>query len=140
MPEPSTWIASDPITVAECEIAVTSDTAGAVVTFVGIVRDHDGGKGVRSLEYEGHPSAAEVLARVAAEVSASHPEVRIAAAHRVGALGIGDVALACAVASAHRGVAFAACALLVDEIKLHVPIWKHQHFVDGTSEWVASLG
>lgn len=127
------------ISVAECESAVASDAAGAVVTFAGVVRDHDDGRDVTWLDYEAHPSAGKVIAQVAADVVALHPEVRIAVAHRVGRLTIGDVALACAVASAHRAEAFAACALLVDEVKRRVPIWKEQGFGDGSTEWVASL-
>jgi molybdopterin synthase catalytic subunit len=119
--------------------SVTSDSAGAVVSFSGIVRDHDGGRSVTSLDYEAHPSAADVIAEVAAGVAAEFPGVRIAIEHRTGNLEVGDLALACAVASAHRSEAFAACARLVDEVKASVPIWKEQHFVDGTSEWVGSL-
>jgi molybdopterin synthase catalytic subunit len=58
--------------------------------------------------------------------------------HRIGPLGIGDVALACAVAADHRGEAFTTCAELVDEIKRRLPVWKHQEFADGTDEWVNS--
>lgn len=131
---------SGPITVEECERAVTRVTAGAVVTFAGVVRDHDGGKGVLSLEYSAHPTAGEVIAAVARSVASEFPEVGLAVAHRVGALAIGEVALACAAASAHRAEAFAACARLVDEVKDRVPIWKKQHFADGTTEWVAAIG
>jgi molybdopterin synthase catalytic subunit len=129
-----------PITVDECTDAVGDATAGAVVSFAGVVRNHDDDRGVTWLRYSAHPSAADVLADVAREVAAAHPGCRIAAAHRVGDLGIGDVALACAVASAHRAEAFAACAALVDEIKARVPIWKEQGFTDGSTEWVAALG
>ena len=128
------------ITVEECERAVASDSVGAVVTFAGVVRNHDEGKGVQSLEYSAHPSAQSVIEQVAASVAAEFPAVRLAVAHRVGALGIGDVALACAAASAHRADAFAACARLVDEVKTRVPIWKKQHFADGSTEWVAAIG
>ncbi|WP_150308159.1 molybdenum cofactor biosynthesis protein MoaE [Planctomonas psychrotolerans] len=128
------------ISVAECEAAVASDAAGAVVAFAGVVRNHDEGRDVSWLDYEGHPTAGRVIAQVAADVAARHPRVRIAVAHRVGRLAIGDVALACAVSSAHRAEAFAACALLVDEVKRRVPIWKEQGFGDGSTEWVASLG
>ena len=131
---------SEPITVDECERSVEGDSAGAVVTFAGVVRNHDQGRGVRSLEYSAHPSAGDVIARVAASVAVEFPAVRLAVAHRVGALGIGDIALACAAASAHRADAFAACARLVDEVKDQVPIWKKQYFVDGTTEWVAAIG
>jgi molybdopterin synthase catalytic subunit len=129
-----------PISVESCVAAVENDHAGAVVTFAGVVRDHDEGKGVRWLRYSAHPSADSVLREVVAEVALTHPGTRIAALHRVGDLAITDVALACAVASAHRAQAFAACAALVDEIKARVPIWKEQGFVDGTTEWVAALG
>ncbi|WP_349814822.1 molybdenum cofactor biosynthesis protein MoaE [Curtobacterium sp. MCJR17_043] len=105
----------------------------------GVVRDHDGGKGVTALDYERHPSAGEVIAEVARTIAEQHPEVRVAVLHRVGALGIGDVALAAAVASGHRAEAFAACGALVDLVKEQVPIWKHQRFTDGTDEWVAAL-
>jgi molybdopterin synthase catalytic subunit len=126
--------------VEECVTAVENDHAGAIVTFAGVVRDHDEGRGVRWLRYSAHPSADSVLREVVAETAAAYPGTRIAAVHRVGDLSITDLALACAVASAHRGTAFAACAALVDEIKTRVPIWKEQGFTDGTTEWVSALG
>ena len=129
-----------PISVDECERAVQSDAAGAVVTFAGVVRNHDDGREVSWLDYAGHPTAAAVIEQVAADVAALFPEVQVAVLHRVGRLAIGDVALACAVASAHRQDAFAACSQLVDEVKKRVPIWKEQGFGDGSTEWVASLG
>lgn len=127
------------ISVDEVAAVVATDQDGAVVTFAGVVRDHDGGKGVTALDYERHPSAGDVIAEIAAAIAAEHPEVRVAVLHRVGALGIGDVALAAAVASAHRAEAFAACGALVDLVKERVPIWKHQRFTDGSDEWVAAL-
>ncbi len=117
--------------------AVRHRRAGAVVTFGGVVRDHDGGRGVRELEYVGHPSAGEVIATVAADVASRFEGVRsIAASHRVGLLDIGDVALGCAVAAEHRRAAFEACSELVDEVKRWLPVWKRQVFDDGTEEWV----
>lgn len=133
-------IAEVAITVEECARAVGSATAGAVVTFAGVVRDHDDGRGVLTLDYTAHPSASDVIADIAASVAEEYPTVTLAIAHRVGHLGVGDVALACAAASAHRAEAFTACARLVDAVKESVPIWKHQHFADGSSEWVDSLG
>jgi molybdopterin synthase catalytic subunit len=74
---------------------------------------------------------------VAAQVAKAHPEVlALAVSHRIGPLAIGDSALACAVSAAHRGPAFAACAALVDEVKLQLPIWKRQEFSDGSEAWV----
>ncbi|ROS51466.1 molybdenum cofactor biosynthesis protein MoaE [Frigoribacterium sp. PhB24] len=128
------------VSVAECSALVTSRASGAVVTFEGVVRDHDEGRGVEALHYEAHPTATEVIREVALAVAEAHPEVAIAVEHRYGDLVVGDVALACAVASAHRAEAFAACAALVDEVKARTPIWKRQEFTDGSDEWVASLG
>ncbi|MGH3679910.1 MAG: molybdenum cofactor biosynthesis protein MoaE [Natronosporangium sp.] len=125
-----------PLDLAAHERAVADPAAGAVVSFAGVVRDHDHGRTVRWLEYEAHPSAEAVLKEVAAAVAAD-PAVRgIAVSHRVGVLQIGDVALAAAVATAHRAEAFAACARLVDAVKARLPVWKHQVFADGTDEWV----
>ena len=129
-----------PITVEECVDAVGSPESGAVVTFAGVVRDHDEGRGVSTLDYTAHPSASDVIAAVAASITARFPSVTVGVAHRIGHLEVGDVALACAAASAHRAEAFSACAALVDAVKESVPIWKEQGFTDGTSEWVASLG
>jgi molybdopterin synthase catalytic subunit len=122
--------------LAAHEAAVADRRAGAVVSFQGVVRDHDHGRRVTLLEYEGHPSAAEVLRTVAGEI-ATDPEVfLVAISHRVGRLKIGDVALVAAVSTAHRAAAFAACARLVDEAKARLPIWKRQVFSDGSDEWV----
>jgi molybdopterin synthase catalytic subunit len=128
-----------PLDVAEHAALVDQAAAGAVVTFAGVVRDHDGGRAVRGLEYSAHPTAEKVVAQVAEDVAVRATGVRaIAVSHRIGPLGIGDVALACAVAADHRKEAFAACAELVDEVKRLLPVWKHQLFADGTDEWVGS--
>ena len=127
-----------PILVQDCVDAVESSTAGAVVTFAGVVRNHDGGRAVTLLEYEAHPSAGDVIAAVARQVADEFDAVTIAVAHRSGSLEVGETALACAVSSAHRSEAFAACARLVDAVKAQVPIWKRQHFADGSTEWVAA--
>jgi molybdopterin synthase catalytic subunit len=126
-----------PITVAEHEDAVADKAAGAVVSFAGVVRDHDGGRSVTELEYVGHPTAQDVITEIATEFAARPGLRAVAVSHRVGMLGIGDVALACAVSAAHRGEAFTACAELVDEVKKRLPIWKRQVFTDGEEEWVA---
>ena len=120
---------------AALEAFALTPEAGALVVFEGVVRDHDGGQGVTALDYSAHPTAEAELMAVCREI-ADRGEVRIAAAHRIGSLVVGDVALVAVVASAHRAEAFAACAALVDEIKKRVPIWKRQHFADGESEWV----
>lgn len=129
-------VTDQPLDLAAHEAAVADRRAGAVVSFQGVVRDHDHGRQVTSLEYEGHPSAAEVLREVAAEIAAEPDVYAVAVSHRVGSLAIGDVALVAAVSTAHRAAAFAACARLVDEVKARLPIWKRQVFTDGTEEWV----
>ncbi|MCU1531837.1 MAG: molybdopterin synthase subunit MoaE [Arthrobacter sp.] len=144
-------LSAEPISVDQAIAAVESETAGAVVSFSGIVRNHDGGKPVERLSYSAHPTAHQVLADVVASLVAGHAPaeepgggaaqpVRIWAAHRIGMLEIGDPALVCAVSAAHRGQAFAVCAELVDRIKGQVPIWKEQFFSDGTVEWVGAGG
>lgn len=132
-------VGEGPLDVDEHARLVDRAQAGAVVTFAGVVRDHDGGRSVRGLEYSAHPTASRIVAEVAAEVAGRATGVRaIAVSHRVGLLEIGDVALACAVAADHRRQAFAVCAELVDEVKRLLPVWKHQVFTDGTDEWVNS--
>ena len=132
-------VGTEPLDVAEHAALVDDAAAGAVVTFAGVVRDHDGGRAVLGLEYSAHPTAAAVVAEVAADVAARSAGVRaVAISHRVGALSVGEVALACAVAAEHRHAAFQTCAALVDEVKKALPVWKHQLFADGTDEWVNS--
>lgn len=132
-------VTEEPISLTEHEHLVAHRGAGAVVGFAGVVRDHDGGRGVLRLEYSAHPSAAETLFEVLAAVAASAPGVRaVAASHRVGGLAIGDAALVVAVAADHRQQAFATCALIVDAVKERLPVWKHQFFSDGTDDWVNS--
>lgn len=109
---------------------------GAMVTFEGVVRNHDQGSAVSKLIYTHHPSAAAVLARIAEETVAAHPEVRLWAEHRSGPLSVGDLAFLVVVASAHRGPAFAALAEFAARVKSEVPIWKEQERVDGSTQWV----
>ena len=127
------------IELVEHEALVAHEAAGAVVGFVGAVRNHDGGRAVTRLEYSAHPTARDILAEVAAEVARNSHGVRaIAVSHRIGTLDIGDAALVAAVAADHRGAAFETCALLVDTVKERLPVWKHQLFADGSDEWVGS--
>jgi molybdopterin synthase catalytic subunit len=131
-----TQILDAPLDVAEHEAAVGAAEAGAVVSFSGTVRNHDHGRGVLRLSYEGHPSAGDLLREVAEEIAARSGVRGVVVSHRIGDLEIGDPALVAAVAAEHRKEAFDACADLVDEVKARLPIWKHQFFDDGTDEWV----
>jgi len=125
------------VDVAAHAALVGDPSAGAVVTFVGQVRDHDHGREVTCIEYVAHPGAEEVLRRVAEDVAGRHPVEAIAVSHRAGVLQIGGVALAVAVSAAHRHEAFAAASDLVEEVKRLLPVWKRQEFPDGSDEWVA---
>jgi molybdopterin synthase catalytic subunit len=129
-------VSDQPLDVAAHEASAAHPAAGAVVTFCGVVRDHDHGRTVTRLSYEGHPSAAVVLRRLAEQVAARPEVLGVAVSHRVGDLRVGEVAIVACVASAHRGAAFAICGQLVDDAKAQLPIWKHQVFADGSDEWV----
>jgi molybdopterin synthase catalytic subunit len=120
-------------------LAVVADSgAGGTALFVGTVRDEDHQRAVARLSYSAHPTAVEVLRTVLEKVAAEFPLRAIAAVHRVGDLEIGDLAVVVAAACPHRAEAFEACRALIDNLKHGVPIWKHQRFSDGTSEWVNS--
>lgn len=129
-------VVTAPIDAATAWDAVETPATGAVVTFGGVVRNHDGGRGVERLTYTAHPSAGERIREIAAEVAGRHPGTRLWAAHRIGPLAIGDSALVAAAAAAHRGEAFDACRDLVESVKHGIPVWKEQHFDDGGTEWV----
>lgn len=131
-------IRETPLDITEVYAAVTDEAAGGIAVFVGTVRDHDRDRPVRGLGYTAHPNAEPELRAVVDEVVEQHPVTAVAVLHRVGELGLGDVAVAVAVACAHRGDAFAACRQLIDELKARVPIWKHQVFADGGQEWVGT--
>ena len=135
MSVPLAVVTDRPIDAAAVEAAVLSRADGALVTFRGVIRDHDSGHAVTRLDYSAHPDA-EAFLRATCDRIAAATGLTVAAAHRIGALDIGDVALVAAVAAPHRAEAFAACADLVDAIKAEVPIWKRQHSPDGTTEWV----
>jgi molybdopterin synthase catalytic subunit len=131
-------IRDTPLSPQEILAAVDDPGAGGSTLFVGTVRDHDEGRDVTALRYSAHPSAVDAMRAVAESVIAEFDVIRLAAVHRVGDLEIGDLAVVVAVSTGHRGEAFAACKALIDRIKASVPIWKHQEFTDGTTEWVGT--
>ena len=124
--------------VTEVSAALGDDRAGGLVLFVGVVRDHDDDKSVLGLDYSAHPTALARLEEVVDDVEAAYPLRGIAAVHRVGPLAIGDAAVVVACAADHRGEAFEASRMLIDQLKERVPIWKHQRFADGSEEWVGT--
>jgi len=111
--------------------------AGGFASFEGWVRNHNEGHEVTRLEYE----AFEALAikegeRIINEATQKFGVLKAACVHRVGELGIGDVAVWVGVSSAHRGEAFDACRYIIDAVKHRLPIWKKEHYVNGDSGWV----
>ena len=120
-------------------IAAVSDgagTDGAVVTFLGLVRNHNAGRRVRHLEYEAfEPLALNVFMRIAGEVQEHWPGARLALHHRTGRLEIGEASVAIAVASTHRADAYAACRYAIERVKQIAPIWKREFF-DGGDVWI----
>lgn len=131
-------VSLDPIDPAVLERRVADPAAGAIVLFMGTVRDHsDGRSGVTHLEYEAYAGVAEdKITEVIVEMRERWSEVlRCAAVHRVGSLAVGEVAVCVAVSSPHRRDAFEAGQYLIDELKSRVPIWKKEHWPGG-AEWV----
>ncbi len=126
-----------PLDLAPLIAAVRSTGAGAVVTFVGFVREtSDDGRAVTGLDYEAHRELAlRELRAVGAEASSRFGAARVAIAHRVGALQLGEATVAIAVAAAHRAVAFDACEYAIDQLKARVPIWKKERYRDGDARW-----
>jgi molybdopterin synthase catalytic subunit len=127
-----------PLSIDEVRDAVMDPASGGIALFAGAVRDHDEGQSVTALSYTAHPSAADHLRQVAESVAGRFDVNAIAAVHRTGDLAIGDLAVVVAVSSSHRASAFDACRAMIDELKQTVPIWKHQRFAGGASEWVNS--
>jgi molybdopterin synthase catalytic subunit len=109
---------------------------GAIAMFVGIVRNHNGGRRVRYLEYEAYePLARNVLRRIGEEAHGRWPGVRLGLHHRTGRLEIGEASVAIAAAAPHRADAFAACRYGIERVKQIAPIWKHEFF-EGGDVWI----
>jgi molybdopterin synthase catalytic subunit len=126
------------LSIDEVRAAVADPAAGGIAFFAGAVRNHDGDREVSGLSYSAHPSAEAELRRVAEEIAEKFRLQAVAAVHRVGDLDVGDLAVIVAAACSHRAEAFDACRALIDELKATVPIWKHQSFADGGTEWVGN--
>lgn len=135
-------IVSEPIDARALEASVRDDRYGGIVTFLGVVRSNaDDGRAVSGLSYEAYGSMAVAeFTAIAAEARERFGDVRVRAAHRIGDLSVGDVAVAVVAAAVHRAQAFDACEYVIDEIKRRAPIWKKEHFSGGTGEWKANCG
>jgi len=131
-----------PLALERLAEALAADTAGqsgadgAVVTFLGLVRNHNLGRRVRYLEYEAYePLALKAFERIAAEIAERWPAARVALHHRVGKLEIGEASVAIAARSPHRGDAYAACRYAIERVKQIAPIWKREFF-EGGDVWI----
>lgn len=127
-----------PLDPAALQAALTDPAGGAIALFIGAVRNHDEGRSVSSLSYSAHPSAVARLQDLLSQYAERADVLALAVEHRVGDLGIGDIAVLAGVTSAHRAAAFEVCSTLVERVKLEIPIWKNQVFADGTNEWIGS--
>ena len=134
------FLSAAPLELAALVARVEAPERGAVASFLGLVRDHHRGRAVSRLEYSAYAPMAEAeCARIVAEAEKRWP-VRIVLAHRIGALEIGDAAVAIAAGAAHRDEAFAACRFVIEEVKRRVPIWKKEFYADGAVDWVGAGG
>ena len=133
---PRCTISEEPLDEAAVAARVAGRDTGGVVTFVGTVRDRARGHEIEFLEYEAYPEMAErEMEKIADQAAERWPGTRVAIAHRVGHLVIGDAAVVVAACAPHRGEAFEACRFAIDTLKVTVPIWKKEQAVDG-AYWV----
>ena len=134
------YLTQEPLDLLTLMASVQSPERGGVACFLGMVRNHHGGREVLRLEYSAYgPMVEAECARIVAEAEARW-QVAITLRHRIGELEIGDAAVAIVTASAHRDEAFVACRHVIEELKRRVPIWKREEYADGTVEWVGAGG
>ena len=127
----------EPIDYTTLVESVRSDQAGAVVLFLGTVREMTADRRTIALDYEAYPEMAEAkLAELEAEARRRWPLTDVGIVHRLGHLDLGEISVAVAVSSPHRQDAFEAGRFLIDTLKVTVPIWKRENWSDGTAEWV----
>jgi molybdopterin synthase catalytic subunit len=130
------FITDRPIDLATLLASVQSPKRGGVASFLGLVRNHHGGRAVLRLDYSAYgPMAEAECGRIVAEAE-SRWRAAVALRHRVGSLDLGDAAVAVVAASDHRDEAFAACRYVIEEVKRRVPVWKREFYADGTVAWV----
>jgi molybdopterin synthase catalytic subunit/molybdopterin converting factor small subunit len=129
-------LTDDPIDTGAVVAAVSGPERGAVLVFVGTVRDSHGGRSVEKLTYSAyHRMALESLERIAADLEASSPGLRAAIVHRLGEVPVGEASVVIAVASPHRAAAYEASRTALERLKAEVPIWKREHYAEGSAVW-----
>ena len=131
-----------PIVLEALVDRVRTDACGAIVTFLGVVREtSDDERAVDGLSYEVYPQMAlPEMEAIARETRERFGPCEIAIVHRIGALALGEASVAIAVAAPHRALAFDGCEYAIDELKSRVPIWKKEHYRDGEATWRAKAG
>jgi molybdopterin synthase catalytic subunit len=131
------WITDAAIDTGTVLQSVGSPSDGAVLLFLGTVREENDGRPVRGMRYDAYAAMAEsVLQEIATEAAEQADTDRISVVHRTGELAIGDVSVAIAISAPHRAEAFDAARYVIEQIKLRLPVWKHEHYTDGRSEWL----
>ena len=133
--EIATGITDEPLDSGALIDSARRDTCGAVASFIGVVRNHDGGESVDAIEYSSHPSSQQILRDIVMEFKDRPGVHRIVAWHRIGRLEIGEDAMVVAVAAEHRAQAFRAVETIVEDVKAKLPIWKKQELTDGSHNW-----
>jgi molybdopterin synthase catalytic subunit len=134
--EPLAELTDGPIDAGRLVAAVSGPGRGAVVIFLGTVRDHHAGRPVAKLTYSAYRTMAlEGLRRIVTGLEAGHESLRAAIVHRLGEVPVGEPSVVIAVASPHRAAAFDASRAALERLKAEVPIWKREHYADGGAEW-----
>lgn len=129
-------LVTEALDVSAIASSVSHDACGALVLFVGTVRDRFEGRAVDRITYSGYqPMARARLARIAAELEHEHPGARVAIVHRLGTLRVGEASVVIAVAAPHRDAAYVASRVALERLKREVPIWKREHYRDGNAAW-----
>lgn len=129
-------ITPEPLDPGRLRSLVVGTDCGAIITFDGIVRDNVNGREVNAVEYQAYPEMAEkVLSDIADEALERWPVGRITVQHRLGTLKLSESSVLILVSSPHRPAAFEVSRFIIEEIKVKLPVWKREHFPDGTSEW-----
>jgi molybdopterin synthase catalytic subunit len=130
-------LAESEIDVVGLRLALRDEHAGAFASFEGWVRDHNEGRAVQGLHYEGYVALAEKEGeRIVEEALGRFAIVEARCVHRIGELRIGELAVWVGVSAAHRGAAFDACRHIIDEVKSRVPIWKQERYREGDAGWL----
>lgn len=132
-------VAFAPLSLEQAYQLADDERNGAIALFSGMVRNQTDGQPVVALEYQAYePMALQVFKQIAAEIRRQWPDItRVVIHHRTGRLAVGEISVLVAVGSPHRSEGFAACQFAIDTLKHNAPIWKKEHWQDGSTSWVS---